>query len=285
VSKNHPTWVPPVTVVTVTYDDLAGLRRSVDSLRRQTHRDFQHVVIDGGSTDGSMDWLIAHPGSDNSVAVSEPDEGIYDAMNKGLQIAKGELVTFLNAGDTYADPDVLARVIQHHRDHHWEWGHGLARIVDGGGQQVRPLGDTSYNRWRHAFGRNSVVHQTVFVRTSVLRSLGGFDVTFPVAADFHTVLRLARISRPGLWADVDVEFLVGGLSDRRFALALWDMHRARCDVFRLRGPVRALDAMWWAGLVVYVQGRRVIKRSAQRLGGQRAVSWWIHHRAGRNSGV
>lgn len=269
-----PEQVPAVTVVTVTFNDMEGLRRTVDSLRQQTFRDFQHVVIDGGSTDDSVRWVKQHPAGEMNVIVSEPDDGIYDAMNKGLARAAGSLVTFLNAGDSYAQDDVLVRVVHNQRRHSWEWGHGLARIIDGD-RQVRPLGTASYHFLRHAFGRNTIVHQTVFVKTSVLRSLGGFDLDYPVAADFHSVLRLGRRSRPGLWADVDVDFLVGGLSDRRFSLALWDMHRARCDVLGFRGPVRALDAAWWAVLVLYVHGRRMAKLFAQLVAGRRAIDWWV----------
>ena len=269
-----PGHAPAVTIVTVTFNDMNGLQRTVDSLRQQTFRDFQHVVIDGGSTDGSARWVSQHPAVGTHLVISEPDDGIYDAMNKGLAHASGSLVTFLNAGDRYADGDVLMRVVRDQRRHRWEWGHGLARVVEGD-RQVRRLGAASYNFLRHAFGRNTIVHQTVFVKTSVLRSLGGFDLAYPVAADFHSVLRLGRRSRPGLWADVDVDFLVGGLSDRRFSLALWDMHRARCDVLGFRGPVRALDAAWSAVLILYVHARRTAKILAHRMAGHRAIDWWV----------
>jgi len=275
--SHESTTETPVTVVTITYNDIVGLRRTVESLGRQTCRHFQHVVIDGGSADGSVDWVLGHASSRDTRVVSEPDDGIYDAMNKGLRHADGTLVTFLNAGDAYSDARVLERAVQHHQDHGWDWGHGLARIVNDDGHQVRPLGDTSYSWWRHAFGRNTIVHQTVFVRTSVLRAIDGFDLRFPVAADFHVLLQLGRRNPPGLWSDVDVEFLVGGVSDRRFALALWEMHRARCDVMRLQGPLQALDAVWWATLVSYVYARRTAKRFARGLGGRRALRWWVRH--------
>lgn len=264
---------PAVTVVTVTYNDMTGLRRTVDSLHQQTFRGFQHVVIDGGSTDGSVAWVKAHPACGQGLVISEPDKGIYDAMNKGLAHAEGVLVTFLNAGDNYADPNVLLRVVEHQRRHGWEWGHGRARIVDELGQ-VRPLSAVKYTWSRHAFGRNDIVHQTVFVKTDLLRSLGGFDLTYPIAADFHCLLQLGRRSLPGLWADADVDFRVGGLSDRLFKKALWDMHRARCDVLRWRTPLRSLDTLWCGVLILYVQARQLVKRTARCVGGRQAIDWW-----------
>ncbi len=267
-----------VTVVTVTWNDYAGLSRTVDSLRAQVGARFQHVVVDGGSSDGSLEWLAANPACDDVLVISEPDEGIYDAMNKGTDVATGELVTFLNAGDVYAAPDVLARASRHFRENGWDWGHGLARIVDPGGEPVRPLGAPTYNWMRHAYGRNDIVHQTLFVRTAVLRELGGFDLTYPIAADFHSVLRLGRMSPPGLWPQIDVEFMTGGVSDRRPQQALWDMHVARSDVLGHGPLMTALDAGWWAVLVANVRLRNVAKLVARRVGGDRALSWWATSR-------
>ena len=270
----------PVTVVTITRNDLAGLRATVASLARQTLRPVQHVVVDGGSQDGSMEWFAAHRAFAATTVISEPDDGIYDAMNKGMALATGELIAFLNSGDVYLGDDVLARAVEHHRTHGWEWGHGLARVVDADGRAVRPLGRPTYAWARHAFGRNDIVHQSVFVETEVLRSLGAFDRAYPIAADFLSILQLGRRGRPGLWDETDVAFLVGGLSDRRPERALWDMHRARSDLLGWHGPVRALDACWWGVLVVVVRARRTLKQVAARVAGPRAVDWWASRRAG-----
>ena len=100
--------VPAVTVVTITWNNAFGLRRTLESLATQDFDDVQHVVIDGGSTDGSVEWLADHRVFADTVVVSEPDRGIYDAMNKGAALAKGTLITFLNAGDAYARPGCSA---------------------------------------------------------------------------------------------------------------------------------------------------------------------------------
>lgn len=99
---------PLFTVVTVCWNDLDGLQATGESLRSQSLTDFEWVVIDGGSSDGTREWLEAEAG----VArwVSEPDSGIYDAMNKGIDRAAGRYLLFLNSGDRLADPSVLADV-------------------------------------------------------------------------------------------------------------------------------------------------------------------------------
>ena len=98
-----------LSIVTVNRDNAAGLTQTFDSVRAQTFRDFEHIVVDGGSTDGSLEVIKAR--SDGlAFWVSEPDAGIYAAMNKGLRQAKGEYVYFLDSGDWLGAPDVLERI-------------------------------------------------------------------------------------------------------------------------------------------------------------------------------
>ena len=102
---------PKVSFVTVNRNQATGLAKTLDSVRAQTFRDFEHIVIDGGSTDGSADLLRVRADG-LAYWVSEPDNGIYNAMNKGLQRASGRWVLFLNGGDRLADHSTLAEVFQ-----------------------------------------------------------------------------------------------------------------------------------------------------------------------------
>lgn len=265
---------PAITVVTVNFNDAAGLAATLSSLRAQGLDHFQHVVVDGGSTDGSLDELARLPGSADSLVISEPDKGIYDAMNKGLAAARGTLVTFLNSGDTYSHSEVLATMVESHERLGWTWAYCDAEVVDNDGRRVRPVVTGGYSWLRHAFGRNTIVHQTVFAQTAELRRLRGFDLTYSIAADFHLLLALGRTSAPELTHSLDVRFLHGGLSDRRPGRALWQMHEARTDVLGWTGPLKALDAGWFVILFLYVLGRKYSKRLAGRVGGRRAVDWW-----------
>ena len=89
-----------VTIITVTYNSAKTIVEALDSVARQTYPDIEHIVVDGGSTDGSLALIAAH-GARITRLVSEPDEGIYDAMNKGLRMASGELIGFLNSDDVF----------------------------------------------------------------------------------------------------------------------------------------------------------------------------------------
>lgn len=98
-----------LSIITINYNNAAGLKRTADSIVNQVFTDYEWLVIDGGSTDGSMD-IIEQFGSYISYYVSEPDRGIYHAMNKGIAVAKGEYCQFLNSGDYFIDGSTLQRV-------------------------------------------------------------------------------------------------------------------------------------------------------------------------------
>ncbi len=105
-----------LSIITINYNNAEGLRKTIESVYSQTFTDFEYIIVDGGSTDGSVDvienlttnseWLKAHP----LKWVSEPDKGIYNAMNKGIRMAKGEYLQFLNSGDYLLDENVLSNV-------------------------------------------------------------------------------------------------------------------------------------------------------------------------------
>ena len=114
------------SIITVNYNNKDGLRKTIESVIHQTYRDFEYIVIDGGSTDGSADILIEY---DKQITywVSEPDKGIYNAMNKGIAQAKGEYLNFMNSGDCFYAPNILEKVASYNfetdfivgRDYHF----------------------------------------------------------------------------------------------------------------------------------------------------------------------
>lgn len=97
------------SIITINYNNAEGLRQTLESVVAQTCRDFEHIVIDGGSTDGSVE-LIHQYASHISYWVSEPDHGVYHAMNKGIRVASGEYLNFMNSGDCFHSPRVLEEV-------------------------------------------------------------------------------------------------------------------------------------------------------------------------------
>ena len=101
-----------ISIITINLNNVSGLENTLSSVRAQTFRDFEQIVVDGGSSDGSVDVIRAN--SDWIAQwISEPDSGIYNAMNKGVRMASGDYLLFLNSGDCLASPKVLENVFQH----------------------------------------------------------------------------------------------------------------------------------------------------------------------------
>jgi glycosyltransferase involved in cell wall biosynthesis len=268
-----------VTVVTVAKNDLEGLRRTFASLDAQTFRDVQHIVIDGASTDGSVEWLRTAAVVPATIVVSEPDRGVYDAMNKGAAMATGELLTFLNAGDAYAHAGVLGNAVSSRLKVSWDWGFGLVRVVDQRGLPVRPVRPIRWSFRRHALGLISVPHQATFMRTQWFHQLGGFDDRYRLAADTDLLLRAGARSRPATWTTVDVEYATGGMSDRRVYEVLREKHAIRERIPGAALRPWPLDLLWMAGQIGTVAVRKAGKRLLNILTAGKFTTWWA--RGGR----
>ncbi|SCX82164.1 glycosyltransferase family 2 protein [Flavobacterium caeni] len=100
--------MPKFSIITINYNDHEGLKKTIGSVIGQTFKDYEFLVIDGDSTDGSK-HILSQNASRITYAVSEPDSGVYNAMNKGIRAAKGEFIIFMNSGDLFHDPEVLAK--------------------------------------------------------------------------------------------------------------------------------------------------------------------------------
>ena len=163
--------------------------QALDSiLAQQDTAELELVVIDGGSTGGTMDVLEAYRDR-LAVLVSEPDEGIYDAMNKGIGLCTGDVIGILNADDRYSDPQVLADVLDLFKDERVDACYGNQVFVDGNDRVVRYWKSGPYRAARLYLGWMPP-HPTFFVRSRVYERLGVFDTRYPIAADYEFMLRV-----------------------------------------------------------------------------------------------
>ena len=175
------------------------LEATLESVSAQDYPLVEHIVVDGGSTDGTIDLLRRHP---DVRWVSEPDEGLSDAVNKGIAMATGDLVGWLNADDLY-HPGALASVADaFERQPSAEWAFGRCGIIDGDGREMRS-GVTAYKNFflpRYSFTlhltHNFVSAPATFVKRSVFEQIGLFDKRFKYSMDYDVWLRLGRRERP-----------------------------------------------------------------------------------------
>lgn len=178
------------TIITVCLNAGSTIGQTLSSVLGQRGVQLESIVIDGGSRDDTMD-VVASFGHSVSYAVSEPDEGIYDAMNKGLARAKGAFVAFLNADDYYADASVLADVHRAVSAHRATVVAGTVVQIDADGRVVRTITPTPRKLGKLRWGV-APPHPAMFCSTKLVRAHGGFDATFRYAGDFDLFARLSR---------------------------------------------------------------------------------------------
>jgi glycosyltransferase involved in cell wall biosynthesis len=201
------------TVVTITYNAEAVLERTLQSVLRQTYGGVEHLIIDGASKDGTLQMAEAYKqASDQSerghkvIIKSEPDRGIYDAMNKGLMQASGDYIVYMNAGDCFPQDDTLEQVVRRCRLSEYPSDglpgvlYGLTDIVDGEGRYLRPrrLQPPAQLNWRSFRHGMLVCHQAFYARTDIAKNLQ-YDLHYRFSADVDWCIRVMRESeRMGL---------------------------------------------------------------------------------------
>jgi len=176
---------PFISVITVVFNAAASLEKTIQSVIGQRQADFEYVIIDGGSTDGTLQ-VIRRFESSLALWLSEPDEGIYDAMNKGIRASRGGWLIFLNAGDTFIDNQSLQRLTHIAQNGEFDLIYGDAMMVHIDGTEARmDMQDTL-----PFLLRNMICHQSILYRRECFEQKGYFDTSYRIAADFEHLLRL-----------------------------------------------------------------------------------------------
>ena len=183
--------LPTISVITPSFNSISTIRETIESARSQSYLNWEHLIIDGGSTDGTLEVLREYS---HVKWMSERDEGHYHAMNKGIERASGEIVTILNADDCYR-PGALQLVAEAFAKHpEWDGLFGDIVYVDGAGKEIyrREEAVFDYDVLRFS-GVCYVIHQTLFVRKSVHDRLGVYrHKEFLNSCDYDFILRLGR---------------------------------------------------------------------------------------------
>lgn len=191
--------LPSITVVTPCLNAAATIGQTLASVRSQGYPEVEHVVVDGGSTDATVEILERAEGV---RFVSEPDRGLSDAMNKGIAMARGEVVGWLNADDTYEPGALLAAGSAFAEHPEAPWVTGRCRIIDGEGNEIRGF-VSAYKRFflrRYSLPlfltHNFVQSPSTFVRAGALLSVGPLSERYRYSMDYDLWLRVAKLGDP-----------------------------------------------------------------------------------------
>lgn len=176
-----------VSVITMTYNDLAHLKQCVDGILKQDYENIEYIIIDGDSSDGTKEFLhvLSEKLGDRLKWVSEPDRGLYDALNKGIDMATGDIIGIMN--DCFAAENVISRMVETIQREGTDGVHGNINYVDG---------DRVVRRWR--MGQGSIRtgwqagHPTMYLRKQVYDRYGRYNINFRIAADYEFMIRILK---------------------------------------------------------------------------------------------
>ncbi len=191
---------PTFSIVTCTWNSAATLADTLASVQSQTCQDFEHIFVDGGSTDATLDMIAAYPG--NKRVLRDVGGGISRAMNQGIEAASGDIIAHLHSDDYYKDPGVLATVQRAFEQAQSagkpvDWVYGNIQILKDG-KMVPPYAMPVFSYRAFVSGRSSIPHPAVFVRKSAFERVGVFDETLKYAMDIDLWLRLGATSQPAM---------------------------------------------------------------------------------------
>ncbi len=231
-----------VSIITISYNNARGLLRTIESVLSQTYTDYEYIIIDGGSSDESKQ-IIESYGDKIVYWVSEPDNGVYHAMNKGIAVATGEYLHFLNSGDSYATPNILEKTFTKRYTEPLLRG---IQICDYGTHQVRweNLGNREVTLYDMFV--NTMLHQATFIRHDMFDKYGRYDETLKIVSDWKFFFQTILGGEKTAFLDLDVViFEMEGIStskshgelhleERRIVIKELMPHNLLFDYERLR---------------------------------------------------
>ena len=185
---------PKVSIITVCFNSAATIRDTIESVLHQSYPNFEYLIIDGGSTDDTLK-IIAEYGDKISRVVSERDRGIYDAMNKGIHLASGEIIGILNSDDVYMDVEsvkiLVTPIVEGRSDSSFA---DLVVVSMGDLKKVVRYYDSSYfspAKFRYGW---MPAHPTFFIKKSCYEIVGDYSLSYKIAADYEMLIRLLLIA-------------------------------------------------------------------------------------------
>lgn len=204
-----------LSIITVNRNNAAGLEKTLLSINAQTCKDFEHIIIDGASDDGSVDVIKKY--DDGCVErrwISEPDTGIYNAMNKGIRMAKGEYLQFLNSGDCLVDSHVVCKIMPFLQQE------GCAPILFGNMRKQRPDGSVFCNRNLpsisfYTFYKGTINHSPSFISQDLFKKYGMYDENFKIVSDWKWFLEVVGLNNETVrYVNIDISlFDMTGISE------------------------------------------------------------------------
>lgn len=205
-----------ISVITATWNSEGTIRDTIESLELQSYSDIEYIVIDGGSTDRTLSIISQYSGVVDYI-ISEPDDGIYDALNKGIAASNGDIIGFLHSDDVFANHNVLSSVASLFSSEQPDCVYGDLNYVSKNDMNkiVRKWRSGPFNRNRIRYGWMPP-HPTFYMKKALYKEYGVFDLHYKIAADYDSVLRYLwkHKLKASYLPEVLINMRVGGESNR-----------------------------------------------------------------------
>ena len=237
-----------VSIVTVCYNRVNTLSETIESVLRQDYVDIEFIVIDGASNDGTLDVIKGYNEKIN-IVVSEPDSGMYEAINKGIRLASGEIIGLIHSDDFLYDSHVISEIVKKFEETNADfiYGDGVFVDPDNTNMIIRNWISGNYHRWKVKIGWLPL-HPTCYIRRDVIMRLGLYDENFKIAADTDLLVRYLYDNKlkVGYLRRRIVRMRMGGLStDKNRRKQMWDED---IRLYKAHGfwalPTKILKMMW-----------------------------------------
>jgi glycosyltransferase involved in cell wall biosynthesis len=219
---------PLFTIITVAYNAEKTIPATLKSVQEQTCRLFEYIIIDGASSDGTLKQ-ISNSGIENLTLVSEPDKGIYDAMNKGLGLAKGDYVIFLNAGDSFHSHLTLETIANTVMDNDYPGiVYGQTQLVNSDRKRIgdRHLSAPEYLTL-DSFKEGMLVCHQAFI--ALRKLVDNYDTRYKFSADYEWCIRCLQRSHRNLYIDrILIDYLSEGVTTANMKASLWERFKIMC---------------------------------------------------------
>jgi len=203
-----------ISIITVVYNAENTIGSCIESVLQQDYKNVEYIIIDGGSTDDTV-AIIESYRSQITHFISEPDKGIYDAMNKGIQLATGEVVGMLNADDTFADDTVLGTIAGAFQKNNVDITYGDLDYIDANGKVIRKWRSGEFTRRSLAFGWMPP-HPTFYCKRYIFEKYGPYSLEYGSAADYQFMLNSLYVNQLKTFyiKKVIIKMKIGGISNQ-----------------------------------------------------------------------
>ena len=239
---------PIISIITVSFNVVNEIEQTILSVINQTYSNIEYIIIDGGSTDGTID-IIKKYSNHISYWISEPDKGIYDAMNKGIEKASGSYINFMNAGDYFYSNNIIAEIAKVNLKNDIIFGDTV--ICRNGQMQISKADPFyKYKRLRHKMG---FVHQSVFVKTCLAKQ-NLFDLNYKLAADYNMIITLYRKGAIFYYIDLPIAYYdLNGVSSKNRLKHIYETLCVDNQKFSITNKIMAYFILLKWNISIYVK--------------------------------